>query len=687
MKIPDTPILRSLLLVSALYLFAFPFAAAQQIEINQTRRGVMVVDSTEPGKRIPVHSRTTTQLVEGARIEPLVVRKGVDTYRLVVIVDPAVKGLQIRTSSMLERGNDAPEWLRLYDDGTKGDEFAGDKQFTIDSLTLPPSFLSADTLPIGGVTLGISSARVEYEDGSTGEESITFYPKFPWIDPARAPNPQVHDVAPDIRASDYCMNIVVAPDPSLVNETSVIAKYFDAGGEEKDFIFLETPFYSWGLAGYSVTVSNDVQGIGVDIFDYSAAYGSEGKLKSWIRTFSMSLNPGLLNHELLHHWAAFLDAGFGFGLSHWGAIERPTTGFGNYWGAYKRFETVSAGKYRGFISNPEGDYSDLELYLMGLVSDSDVVTPIRAIPNATPGNNGTDPITRESYREIAGDPIKEVRMQDIIARHGPRIPGVAHAQKEFSSALIVAYDRQLTGVEFAYFDFLMRQYEQPLPSYRTSFEKATGGRASMSTRLASPPPLPSPVQLLSPPDDAHLGCDSVWVRWLADTPSVISYWLEYATDSLFLHKMGDSTLSDSSYTIRNLRSGDTYWWRVKARNISGWGPFSQARRFSVLFTGVQDENSTPTKFALHQNYPNPFNPLTIIKYTIAGGGGSGLGARNTSLVVYDALGREVAVLVNERKQPGHYEVIFDGSKLSSGVYFYRMEAGSFVSTRKLLLVR
>jgi hypothetical protein len=56
-------------------------------------------------------------------------------------------------------------------------------------------------------------------------------------------------------------------------------------------------------------------------------------------------------------------------------------------------------------------------------------------------------------------------------------------------------------------------------------------------------------------------------------------------------------------------------------------------------------------------------------------------------VVYDVLGREVAVLVNERKQPGHYEVIFDGSKLSSGVYFYRMEAGSFVSTRKLLLVR
>jgi hypothetical protein len=144
--------------------------------------------------------------------------------------------------------------------------------------------------------------------------------------------------------------------------------------------------------------------------------------------------------------------------------------------------------------------------------------------------------------------------------------------------------------------------------------------------------------------------------------------------------MGDSTLSDSSYTIRNLRSGDTYWWRVKARNISGWGPFSQARRFSVLFTGVQDENSSPTKFALHQNYPNPFNPSTVVSSQLPV-------ASNVRLVIYDVLGREVAVLVNERRAAGRYRDTFEGSGLSSGIYICRLTAGSYVQSMKMLLVK
>jgi glucose/arabinose dehydrogenase len=82
----------------------------------------------------------------------------------------------------------------------------------------------------------------------------------------------------------------------------------------------------------------------------------------------------------------------------------------------------------------------------------------------------------------------------------------------------------------------------------------------------------------------------------------------------------------------------------------------------------------PMRYALEQNYPNPFNPLTIIKYTIGGNRGWGLGVSDVSLVVYDVLGRQVAVLVNESKSPGSYEVQFDGSGLASGVYIYRLMA-------------
>ncbi len=100
-----------------------------------------------------------------------------------------------------------------------------------------------------------------------------------------------------------------------------------------------------------------------------------------------------------------------------------------------------------------------------------------------------------------------------------------------------------------------------------------------------------------------------------------------------------------------------------------------------------DTDALPVRCVLEQNYPNPFNPTTRIKYTIGGVREQGPGASNTRLVVYDLLGREVAVLVNEKKLPGTYEVQFDAGLLASGVYFYRLQAGSFIDTRKMLLIR
>ena len=90
--------------------------------------------------------------------------------------------------------------------------------------------------------------------------------------------------------------------------------------------------------------------------------------------------------------------------------------------------------------------------------------------------------------------------------------------------------------------------------------------------------------------------------------------------------------------------------------------------------------SAGRSFRLHQNYPNPFNPTTRIQFTI-------VNRRLTIVKVYDVLGRDVATLVNEVKEPGTYTVQFDGAGLSSGVYLYRLHAGDFIQTRKLLLMR
>jgi len=85
-------------------------------------------------------------------------------------------------------------------------------------------------------------------------------------------------------------------------------------------------------------------------------------------------------------------------------------------------------------------------------------------------------------------------------------------------------------------------------------------------------------------------------------------------------------------------------------------------------------------FELSQNYPNPFNPSTSIQYAINSG-------QFVSLKVFDVLGNEVASLVNEEKPAGSYEVKFSATDLPSGVYFYRLQAGSMVETKKMILLR
>jgi photosystem II stability/assembly factor-like uncharacterized protein len=102
----------------------------------------------------------------------------------------------------------------------------------------------------------------------------------------------------------------------------------------------------------------------------------------------------------------------------------------------------------------------------------------------------------------------------------------------------------------------------------------------------------------------------------------------------------------------------------------------------IIITGNNNQNNQlPNKYSLEQNYPNPFNPGTIIEYSIPE-------FTDVKLTVFDLLGREVEVLVNETKHPGTYKITFDGSKLSSGMYFYKLQAGSgFSDVKKMILVK
>ncbi|MBC8043030.1 MAG: T9SS type A sorting domain-containing protein [Rhizobacter sp.] len=108
------------------------------------------------------------------------------------------------------------------------------------------------------------------------------------------------------------------------------------------------------------------------------------------------------------------------------------------------------------------------------------------------------------------------------------------------------------------------------------------------------------------------------------------------------------------------------------------------RRPLSELSAVGDEgdptSGKPRAFGLQQNYPNPFNPSTTIRYELAS-------ASEVSLKVFDVLGREVASLVQSRQPAGNYRVPFNASKLSSGIYFYRLQASGKVQTKKMLLLK
>jgi photosystem II stability/assembly factor-like uncharacterized protein len=117
---------------------------------------------------------------------------------------------------------------------------------------------------------------------------------------------------------------------------------------------------------------------------------------------------------------------------------------------------------------------------------------------------------------------------------------------------------------------------------------------------------------------------------------------------------------------------------------AGWsgGPNDEVYKWNsnLLVTGVTHTKTITEGFRLEQNYPNPFNPSTRIQFQLAGPG-------FVSLTVYDVLGKEVKTLVNEERKAGLYEATFDATGLASGTYFYRLKAGGFTQSRRLLLLR
>jgi hypothetical protein len=144
----------------------------------------------------------------------------------------------------------------------------------------------------------------------------------------------------------------------------------------------------------------------------------------------------------------------------------------------------------------------------------------------------------------------------------------------------------------------------------------------------------------------------------------------------FVEGSGNTTEpKDYKFTDSKPTGGNKFQYRLKQIDYDG----------KFEYSNIVEINIVIDKFELSQNYPNPFNPSTKINYSIPSNANDQMSS--VILKVYDILGNEVITLINEEKAAGVYEIEFDATEIPSGVYFYRLQAGAFTETKKLILLK
>ena len=198
--------------------------------------------------------------------------------------------------------------------------------------------------------------------------------------------------------------------------------------------------------------------------------------------------------------------------------------------------------------------------------------------------------------------------------------------------------------------------------------------------------VPLAPNLISPVNNATETGLTPTLDW-SDIENASRYGVQLSDDPNFFTTILDvNNLTSSEYTVPAglLNNNTIYFWRANASNGLGDGAYSPIWFFSSITTNLNIASSQiPDKFNLYNNYPNPFNPSTKIRFDIP----YRQGGTNVRLVVYSQLGEEVGVLVNERLTAGSFEYVFEGSSLSSGIYFYSLVTDEFVQTSKMVLIK
>jgi len=434
----------------------------------------------------------SANIVTDARFEPFVIRKGIDHTKLLITVDDSsivLIKIHFRVNTWFMHDGQFTGDITLYDDGTHGDENAGDKTFTLGGLST--NF---------NINLSVLDLTFVYSDDHEETKQVNWgFAAIRSVD-ERLEIPAIAHVTVDgfdFFYTEYVVNMITKFEPGPLDSlVGYFNAYFSLVPAPRDivvFFWPSEPVFNpdrTASPGWFGSLGNTIMGIGQSVHDNLSYRGYNQTVDGMIHMYTHS-SFSVLNHEMLHRWAVngrdFRDLDLGSG--HWGVIERSTTGFGGFRahnGVYSQIVQESDSLYRGYKDYPpQWIFNDLEFYLAGLIGSGDVESPIKTLVNPEflqIVRNGT-----ESYDLYKADGFREVTMQEFIDTMGVRVPDYLNSPKEIKLDAIVLYDRPLTSLEMAYVHEIMRDYERisstSIITTSITFYEATEGRASVKTRI------------------------------------------------------------------------------------------------------------------------------------------------------------------------------------------------------------
>ncbi len=477
----------------------------------------------------------------------------------------------------------------------------------------------------------------------------------------------------------------------VVNEVALFKRFYSRFPDQFFQLIYFTNF-AQTMSGFAneVTIKNDVAGLGQPTFDFSSKYGSKGTLESRCNMNRLSAwNPdpyarvfgkensflSIMAQEAGHRWGAFLLFDNGSGKSSM-LLGRSSS----HWSYYADVDhsALEGGDWtptsaNTFVCPTQVDYySHLDEYLMGLRTPQEV-SPVYYLKSPTNDLAGNRSMGTPLQNATATGTPTAVTMDHIMRANGSRYPSEAAEGKDVRQAFIFLLKAGTTPA----------QGELPkIAGFRRAwelyFEKSCDGRLTSNTSLSTSYPV---AVLCGIVRDKTTGQP---ISGFTANSRERNFYQQVPAGGRFTFRYQDDPSRGTAETATIVVAAPGY--RTESFRVTV--PYGSTQCGDVFLSHnylMTPAGESPVTTELFANYPNPFNPSTSIKYSVASEG-------RVQLMVFDAAGRRIRMLVDEDQPAGSHHVTFDGrddagSAVASGVYFYRLDAAGVTQTRKMVLLK